>query len=163
MTRRILEIRQVMRILRSMTATRRNNLIVYLLAVLTVGLLFYAYYERDREIMNTISRFGNRTDSAVVMSTQEEKRIAAQFSDSTLPEMKRLGLIISYTRTEIETIITVAGNIWNKRSLFFKESFLTQISIYNKVHGFSVVVKILDDETHQLYAQIVPPDRKEIY
>lgn len=146
-----------------MSHRTRTNIIVYFLGVLTVAALFYAYYERDREIMESISRFGNRTDSAVVMSTEEEIRIAAQFSDSTLPELKRLGLIKSYTRTEIETIITVAGKIWNRRSSFFKESFLTQISIYNKVHGFSVVVKILDDETHQLYAQIVPPDRKEIF
>ena len=146
-----------------MSAQSRKNIIVYFLAIFTVGALFYAYYERDREIMEKISRFGNQTYSAVVMSTEDEKRIAAQFSDSTLPDLKRLGLIISYNRTEIETIITVAGKIWNERSSFFKESFLTQISIYNKVNGFSVVVKILDDETHQLYAQIVPPDRKEIF
>lgn len=146
-----------------MSAQSRKNIIVYFLAALTVGALFYAYYERDREIMEKVSRFGNQADSAVVMSTEDEKRIAAQFSDSTLPEMKRLGLIISYNRTEIETIITVAGKIWNKRSSFFKESFLTQLSIYNKVNGYSVTVKIFDDETHQLYAQIVPPDRKEIF
>ncbi|MHB1050147.1 MAG: hypothetical protein ACYC09_08720 [Bacteroidota bacterium] len=146
-----------------MSAHSRKNIIVYFLAVLTVGALFYAYYERDREIMESVSRFGHRSDSAVVMSTEDEKRIAAQFSDSTLPELKRLGLIKSYTRTEIETIITVAGKVWNKRSSFFKKSLLTQLSIYNKVNGYSVTVKILDDETHQLYAQIVPPDRKEIF
>jgi hypothetical protein len=146
-----------------MSDPRKKSLIVYLLAVLTVGVLFYAYYERDREIMEKVSRFGNRTDSAVVMHTQEEIRIAAQFADSTLPELQRLGLIKSISRSEIETIVTVAGSVWKKRSDFFKESFLTHFSIYNKVNGFPVTTRIIDGTTHQLVAQIVPPDRKEIF
>ncbi len=65
--------------------------------------------------------------------------------------------------TEIETIITVSGTIWKKRSSFFKESLLDQIFIYNKVNGFALNTKIIDDKSSALYAEIIPPDRRVIY
>lgn len=144
-------------------SVRKKNILVYLLAIVTAGLLFYFYYERDRVILESMARWGKRNDTIAVMSTPDEKRIAAQFADSTLPELRRLGLITTYTRTDIETIITVSGAMWNERSDFFKESFLTQIYIYNKVNGFSPGTKIYDEHTSRLLAQIIPPDRKEIY
>lgn len=139
-----------------------KNILVYVFAVAVAGGLFYLYYERDREILESMSRWGRRNEVPVIRETEDEKRIARQFSDSTLPELKRLGLITSYSRTEIETIITVSGRLWKERSAFFKESLLTQILIYNRVNGYAPTTKIYDDRTQQLYAQIVSPDRKEI-
>jgi len=145
-----------------MTNTQKNIIAISLAAVF-IGITYYFIYRHDEELLNNPARWGRMSDSLANTATDEEKRIAKQFSDSTLPELKRLGLITTYTQTEIETIITVSGMIWKKRSDFFKKSLLEQIFAYNKVNRFALKTKIVDDATAELYAEITPPDRRAIY
>lgn len=145
-----------------MTAAQKNILAVSFAAA-CIGITYYFIHQHDEELLNNSARWGRTIDSVANSSTAEEKRVALQFSDTTLPQLKRLGLIKSYALTEIETIITVSGKIWNERSLFFKESLLEQIFAYNKVNGFSVKTRIIDETTAQLYAEIIPPDSRMIY
>ena len=120
--------------------------------------------QRDEKILNNFaSRWGTVNNYRTMQATEEEQRIAMQFSDTTLPQLTKLGLIKHYTRTEIETVITVSGRIWNERSTFFVESLLDQIFIYNKVNGFAVHTTIVDDKTSIVYAEITPPNRKTIF
>lgn len=145
-----------------MTAAQKNIIAVSFAAV-WIGITYYFIHKHDEELLNNHALWGRTIDSVANSSTAEEKRVALQFSDTTLPELKRLGLIKSYTRSEIETIITVSGRIWNERSVFFKESLLEQIFAFNKVNGFSVKTKIIDETTAHLYAEIIPPDGRMIY
>ena len=140
-----------------------KNIIVGIIAVAVTGVGTYLVWQWDQRVLSTIHRGAFQYDSVAFRPTVAEIRIAKQFSDSILPELKRLGLITNYTRTEIETIITVSGKVWKKRSAFFKETFVDHIFIYNKVNGFVVNTKIIDDSTKQLYALISPPDKKEVY
>ena len=140
-----------------------KNILVYLFAAAAVTAAFLVIKQRDDRIMTGWSRNAYSADSTAFRATEEERRIAARFADSTLPEMKRLGLLRTYTRTDIETVITVNGSVWRARSQFFKESFLTQTAVYNRVNGFAAAVKVVDHDTHRLLAEIVPPDRKEFY
>jgi hypothetical protein len=145
-----------------MTNTQKNIAAISF-ALTFIGITYYFIHQHDKELLNNSARWGRMIDSLSNSATMEEKRVALQFSDTTLPQLRRLGLIKRYTRTEIETIITVSGTIWKKRSSFFKESLLDQIFIYNKVNGFALNTKIIDDNTSALYAEIIPPDRRVIY
>ncbi len=141
----------------------QKNIIAISLALAFIGVTYYFIHKHDEELLNNPALWGRTIDSVANSSTAEEKRVALQFSDTTLPELKQLGLIKSYTRTEIETIITVSGTIWKERSSFFKESLLDQIFIYNTVNGFALKTKIIDDKSFALYAEIIPPDQRLIY
>ncbi|MDP1676092.1 MAG: hypothetical protein Q8L88_04440 [Bacteroidota bacterium] len=141
----------------------QKNIVVVSLALAFVGTTYYFIYRHDEELLTNYSRWGKMSETPVNHSTAEEIRVALQFSDSTLPQLQQLGLIKSFTRTEIETIVTVSGAIWNERSAFFKKSLLEQIFIYNKVNGYSVKTKIIDEQTSELYAEITPPDRRAVY
>jgi hypothetical protein len=146
-----------------MNSSRAKDLIVGIIAVaVIIGAIFFTM-RRDEQVMHSIQRFGMVYNSSAFRPTSEEQRIAKQFSDTTLPQLQSLGLIKQYSRTEIETIITVSGALWKDRSQFFKESLLEQIFIYIKVNGLSVATTILDDETRELYAQILPPDKRNIF
>jgi len=145
-----------------MTNTQKN-IVAVSFALLFVGTTYYFIHRHDEELLNNPARWGRMVDTLSNHSTDEEKRVALQFSDTTLPQLKRLGLIKSYTRTEIETVITVSGKMWSERSEFFKKSLLEQIFAYNKVNGFALTTRIIDDKTAQLYAEITPPDGRTIY
>ncbi|MFA6469583.1 MAG: hypothetical protein WCW35_11850 [Bacteroidota bacterium] len=140
-----------------------KNIVVYFIAAIAVGTAYYFTAQRDHRIMSRAHHWDAMDDSLRNHYTQEEKRIAHQFSDSILPQLKELGLIRSYSRTELETVITVSGTIWRDRSLFFKESLLNQLFVYNKVNGFALNTRIIDNESSVVYAEIIPPDRREIY
>jgi hypothetical protein len=140
-----------------------KDLIVGVIAAAVVFAAVYLIVEWDARVLQHYPAFTANHDTSIFRPTQDEERIAQQFSDTTLPQLTSLGLIKRYSRTEIETIITVSGRLWRERSAFFKESLLEQIHIYNKVMGFSVQTKIIDDATSVLYAEIIPPDRKNIY
>jgi hypothetical protein len=142
---------------------RQKNIIAISFAVAFIGITVHFIQRHDEQLLNNPSLWGRMNDTLSNTATDEEKWIALQFSDTTLPQLRRLGLIKSYTRTEIETVITVSGRIWNERSQFFKESFLEQIFAYNKVNGFPLKTRIIDDKTAQLYAEINPPDQRMIY
>ena len=147
-----------------MTITNtQKNIIAVSCALFLVGMTFYFIHRHDERLLNNPALWGRMNDTLKNSATEEEKRVALQFSDSTLPELKRLGLITRYTRTEIETVITVSGTIWKKRSDFFKESLLEQIFIYNAVNGFAVRTKIIDYKTSELYAEITPPNQRTIF
>lgn len=142
---------------------RIKNSIVGAAALLIIVVAVVTILERDEHIMSFSYRWGRLNDTAAIRFTEKELNAAAQFADTTLPGLRQLGLITGYTRTEIETIITVSGKIWNERSEYFKESLLDQLYIYNKVNGFPVKTTIIDDETYVLYAQIVSPDQRLIF
>lgn len=143
-------------------SNNQKNIDAVSFAFAFVGIIYYFIHRHDEELLNNTQRYERTIDSLVNSATAEEKRIALQFSDSTLPQLKRLGLITNYTRTTIETIVTVSRKIWKNRSPFFKESLLEQIFAYNKVNGFPLKTRIIDDKTAQLYAEIIPPDGRII-
>ena len=140
-----------------------KNFIVGAAAITVCCTATYLVWQWDERVMATIHRGGYEYDTTAFRPTEAEQRTAKQFADSILPQLKHLGLVISYTRTEIETIITVSGTVWKARSQFFKEQFLEQIVVYNKVNGFSVRTKIIDKDDGTLYAELTSPDRRAIY
>lgn len=146
-----------------MVNNAQKNIVVVSLVLAFVGTTYYFIYRHDEELLSNTHLYERTIDSLVNSATTEEKRIALQFSDTTLPQLKRLGLITNYSRTTIETIVTVSGKIWKKRSMFFKKSLLEQIFAYNKVNHFSLTTKIIDEQTAELYAEITPPDRRAVY
>lgn len=132
-------------------------------ALLLASGAFWLIAEHDARVMDSIHPFTANADQPSFRPTPDEQRVAVQFSDTTLPQLKQLGLITHYRRTEVETVITVNGRLWKERSPFFKESFLEQLYLYNKVHGFAVNARVIDDATDQLFAQISPPDRRLVF
>lgn len=140
----------------------QTSLAVTLALLLAAG-AFWLIAEHDARVMVTMRPFTTNADQPSFRPTPDEERVAVQFSDTTLPQLKQLGLITRYRRTDAETVITVNGRLWKERSPFFKESLLEQLYIYNKVHGYAVNARIIDDATDQLYAQISPPDRRLVY
>ncbi|MFZ4621551.1 MAG: hypothetical protein ACOYNS_13405 [Bacteroidota bacterium] len=140
-----------------------KNISVYTLAVLLLGGAFYAVHRHDEQVMNGSFRWGKLNDTLSTQPSEQEQRIARQFTDTTLPQLRRLGLVKRFTSTQIETVVTVSGSIWNERSDFFKESFLTQILVYNRVNGFTSRIRVVDERTERIYAQVTPPDRKEFF
>lgn len=149
-----------------MTRQRIIDLSVYTAAVLLIVSAWLLVHRHDEQVMSGSFQWGQRNDSLSqhrTLPSDEERRIAGQFTDSTLPNLQRLGLIKQYHRSEIETVVTVSGRIWNERSDFFKESFLTQIIIFNRVNGFPARIRIIDDRSERLIAQVTPPDRKVFF
>ncbi|MCK9407592.1 MAG: hypothetical protein WCX28_00175 [Bacteriovoracaceae bacterium] len=140
-----------------------KDIIVGIIALAVISAILFFTVQRDNRVTRTMRPFDITYDSAVIRFTADEQRMAKQFSDTTLPQLKILGLIKQYTRTEIETIIAVSGAMWNKRSPFFKESLLEQIHIYNRVNGYTLWTKIVDEKTNQVYAEISPPGTRKIY
>ncbi len=140
-----------------------KNIITVSFALFFVGMTYYFIQRHDEKLLNNPALWGKMNDTLANNVTDAERRVALQFSDTTLPQLRRLGLIKSYTRTEIETVITVSGRIWKERSSFFKESLLEQIFIYNKVNGFALNTRIIDNKTSALYAEITPPCQRLIY
>lgn len=142
--------------------TLQTALALLAAALITAG-AFWLIAEHDQRVMVGMRPFIANADQSAFRPTPDEQRVAVQFSDTTLPQLKQLGLITRYTRSEAETVITVNGRLWKERSPFFKESFLEQLYLYNKVHGFAVNARVIDDATDQLYAQISPPDRRLVF
>ncbi len=99
----------------------------------------------------------------VIEFSRDEHRIAKLFIADTLPRLMKMGLISKFKRNETMTTMMVSGHIWKARTRFVKESLLAAVSVYNRVNGFSVWTRILDDRTGALYAQVLPSDKKELY
>ncbi len=93
----------------------------------------------------------------------EEKRIAKHFAADTLPGLLRNGLVRKYLRDASGTIITVNRKLWKERSEFFKTSLLTEISVFNKVQGYEISVKIVDSLSGRMYAYISPEAKMDFY
>lgn len=142
-----------------MNNDRLHTFLVFALAALLLGTAVHLVRRHDEQVMNGSFRWGTLIDTLSAQPTETERRVARQFTDTTLPELKRLGLISRYSRSSQETIITVSGRLWKDRSDFFRESFLKQIVVYNRVNGFSPRTRIVDDRNGKLYAAVTPPDR----
>lgn len=139
------------------------SLAVYLLSCVIVAAAFYIILERDRSITQQYSRYRSTMDTAAMYFSNREIQTANLFSDSALPALHRLGLILRYEQRNWETLITVSGPVWKQRSLFFKEQFLNHLSVYNKVRGFPTPARIVDHRTGNLLAQITASDKKEVF
>lgn len=146
-----------------MSSSTLKDFLAGIVALAVISAAVYLIVRWDNQVLEGMRQFTMQNDSSAFRPTEDELRIARQFSDSTLPQLRSLGLIKRYSRTAIETIITVSGRMWKERSPFFRESLLEQIHIYNRVNHFAVQTKIIDDETSVLYAEIIAPDRKNIY
>ena len=140
----------------------QKNIVVFTAAFMVIAGAFTLIYRHDAALERSMIHWGRMEDSLTVRPSAEEQRIALQFSDVTLPGLKKLGLITRFERTSAETVITVSGRIWNDRSPFFKESFLTQVFIYNKVNGFAPDTRVVEEGSSKLLAQILPPNRQLI-
>jgi hypothetical protein len=95
--------------------------------------------------------------------TNDERRIARHFAIDTLPGLMQKGLIKKYKRYETVTLLLVTGKIWKERSRFFKESLLTEVLVYNKVHGYALETQVVDHRSQRLYAQASSSDKKEFF
>jgi hypothetical protein len=137
-----------------------KNLILIGILIAAAGIVYY-YAQRDKSIVDLWHRNAYTVDS--IYATVDEKRIAQRFSDSTLPNLQKTGLITSTHRHEWEMIIIVNGDVWNSRSPFFKESFLKELLAYSKVQGSSFTTSVVDRESRHVYAKVIPPDHTVIY
>ncbi|MBN1396785.1 MAG: hypothetical protein JXA06_02025 [Bacteroidetes bacterium] len=95
--------------------------------------------------------------------SQTEKRIAHHFAADTLPGLMQKGLISKYSRNKFCTSITVDGNLWKKRSQFFKTSLLAEILVFNKVNGYNLITRIIDKNSGNIYAYLSPEEKIDIY
>jgi hypothetical protein len=93
----------------------------------------------------------------------DEHRIAQQFEIDTLLGLMRRGLIKKYERRQTGTILFVAGKVWQERSRFFKDSLLSAVLVYNKVNGYALETRVVDNRSQQLYAHAISEDRKEFF
>jgi len=144
-------------------SNKGKNIIVGTIAFAVIGFIIFLIREWDREVLATIHRGAYEYDTSAFRPTVDEIRIAKQFSDTILPQLKLLGLITQYHRSDMETIITVSGTLWNDRSAFFKKSLLEQIFIYNHTNRYPVNTKIIEEKTSRLVAEIIPPDKRTVY
>jgi hypothetical protein len=139
------------------------SLAVYFIAVIIVAAALYIIGERDRRIVTHDARYRSTMDTAAMYFSNREIQTANTFSDSTLPALRQLGLIVKYEQHEWETQIVVSGRLWKERSAFFKESFLAHLSVYNRVRGFPVPARIIDDRSGHLLAHITPSDQRKVF
>jgi len=140
-----------------------KNLIVYSTALIIIVVASFIIWKRDHSIIEHYHRWNNTIDSSAMYFTAHEIRIAKKFSDSTLPGLQKKGLIVGYNHNHIETIVAVSGKVWKQRSPFFKESFLTQMMIHNRVKGYPTAIRIVDHKTGMLYAQVTSSEQKKIF
>jgi hypothetical protein len=92
-----------------------------------------------------------------------EKKIADHFTADTLPGLLQKGFIRKYRRDASGTCISVNGNLWKKRSTFFKQNLLAEILVHNKVHGYELSTWIVDSVSGRLYAQISSSAKTDFY
>lgn len=145
-----------------MTGTNKNILVGIVAAtifVITVAVVL----QRDHRVMKTIRHGGYESDTSTFRPTAEELRLAAQFSDTVLPQLKKLGLIVEVKHHDIETIVNVSGTIWKKRSPYFKEQFLKQLLLYNKISQLPTVITVMDKETSEILAVMKQEETIDIY
>ena len=153
-----------------MTANPKNeffqNAAVTLILILCIAAVFDAVRRHDESVLN--GRYSLRSNISLTPDspaecTKDDRRIAALFAADTLPGLMEKGLVKDYRRTDSATVLTVSGNLWKKRSLFFKNSLLTALTAFNKVNRYAPRVHIVDDRSGRLYAEIVSSTEKKIY
>lgn len=102
-------------------------------------------------------------DSAAMYYSGYQLQVAKKFSDTTLPQLKKMGLVIACERRDVFTAVTVSGTVWKERSQFFKKNFLMELLIYSKVYDHYSSAKVIDDRTGRVYAEVSPPDQVRMY
>lgn len=140
-----------------------STIIVYLAALIAFSITYYVIWQRDERIVGHDARYHSTMDTAAIYFSDREIQTANKFSDSTLPALQQLGLIRQFEQRNWETLIIVSGQMWKDRSDFFKESFLNQMIVHNKIRGRPSAVRIMDTSSGKLLAQITVSERKEIY
>jgi hypothetical protein len=136
------------------------------MAVIGLWLLFAAVQHHDEKILGNGQSPTPHTSYSFLSSdavSSNEQRISALFAADTLPGLIRKGLIKKYERTDSGTMVTVAGQIWNERSQFFKQSLLTALFVYNKVNGYTPHTRVVDNTSGLLYAEILPSSEMKLY
>ena len=133
-----------------------------------VMFIFYVWTSQPSIVRNNkygTSRYTNIFP--LIRNTQEfsreERRIARHFAIDTLPGLMERGLIVKFERRHNGTLLHVAGRLWKVRSRFFKESLISEISIYNKVNGYAIETRVVDRCSRRLYAEVVSLEKKEIF
>ncbi|MGD0591411.1 MAG: hypothetical protein ABSA44_11540 [Bacteroidota bacterium] len=96
-------------------------------------------------------------------SNSEEKRVARHFAVDTLPGLMQKGLIHNYQRNALGTYLSVNGKLWKCRSLFFKQSLLREVFVFNKVNGYGLSTRIIDSTSGKLYARISSSAKMDFY
>lgn len=135
------------------------HILVGLCIVTAAGITIFLILEQENRIVAFRERGKYFADS--IYTGPADRAAAEQFSDSVLPALKQKGLIIDIRQDEMQTVVTVSGAMWKKRSPFFKDEFLTHASLYNKVHGFPSSLIVVDHRNGHLLARIVPPGHNE--
>lgn len=143
-----------------------QNAAVSLILIVGIAIAFDAVRRHDESVLS--GRYSLRSNIShdpisLPNSTVDEQRIAALFAVDTLPGLMEKGLVKKYRRTGTATVLTVSGNLWKQRSLFFKNSLLSALTVYNKVNHYAPRVHIVDDRSGRLYAEIVSSAEKKIY
>ena len=143
-----------------------RKLIEIAIGVALLWIILALIEHSDRAIVERQRQRGFAGTTALQYSegiTGDEQRVADLFIADTLPRLMKKGLITKYVRTEMNTTLFVVGHVWKVRNRFVKENLLTAVAVYNKVNGFNPWTQVLDDRNGTLYAQVLPPDRKEVY
>jgi hypothetical protein len=113
--------------------------------------------QNNRQFVYTSPFFSTKECSS------DEKRIAEHFAADTLPGLMQKGLIQKYQRTASGTSLVVRGELWKKRSIFFKTSLLREIIVFNKVQGYKLSTKIIDSLSGKVYVSISPSTKMDFY
>jgi hypothetical protein len=95
--------------------------------------------------------------------TTDEERVARHFAADTLPGLIKKGMIKKYQRTVSGTYIAVNGNLWKRRSSYFKRCLLKEVLVYNTFNGYAISTQIVDSTSGKLYAQIAPSATMDFY
>lgn len=143
-----------------------QNTAVSLILIVCIAIAFDAVRRHDESVIS--GRYSLRSNIlqdpiSPSNSTADERRIAALFAADTLPALMEKGLVKKYRRTGTATVLTVSGNLWKQRSLFFKNSLLSALFVYNKVNSYAPHVHIVDDRSGRLYAEIVSHAEQKLY
>ena len=134
-----------------------------------IALLCIGYVLIERSDRSIVERQSKRTFVVVPLLrlsdeiTDDERRVAKLFIADTLPRLMKRGLITKYLRNETNTTLLVVGSAWRGRTQFVKESLLAAVLAFNKVNGYNLWTRVLDDRDGTLYAQVLPSDRTELY
>jgi hypothetical protein len=145
----------------------RHNFLKLSVSLCVIYIFYFWTNQPSIVIKNNYGTSRNTNTFPLVQNTQEftidERRIARHFAIDTLPGLMQRGLIKKYERHHTVTLLHVAGKLWSERSRFFKESLLSEVSIYNKVNGYAIETRVVDHCSYQLYAQISSLEKKEFF
>ena len=143
-----------------------SNLISFSVVFLLLSVTVILVNQSDKAIIERMNKY-QFSNPTLIKPTDEfsvgEQRIAKQFANDTLPGLIQKGLIKKYERHQSGTLLLVVGSLWNERSEFFKKNLLLEIFVHNKVSGYELRTKIIDDKSGKLYAQILPSEKIEFY